>query len=1258
MTSLARLPITSLSVIHSPTLPALLVPASRNSVLQSRTQSSAVVKTGDSRGAKGGIEALVGKKAPEYVVTKLDDVLNWIRRGSIWPVTFGLACCAVEMMHMAAARYDQDRIGIVFRASPRQSEVMIVAGTLTNKMAPALRRVYDQRRGTYVRRSPAPEEDEAHEGAGDVVEAWDPFLTWLGDLPLRLQLPDPFDDWCNGLISEAVNKALGGNNEPRKVVNGDRAGMHCCHVEHPSITGSGLDSPADYHLIFSSLPPFTISFQRCSAATMQCFLDETLGPWFGLRAIAIFDIPCDELITTLIPQHGYDPHYSESQLDCLKKLTGPLFASLVPSFQAEREIEEVEPKRVRLSQLETPLVPKDNPWWAPWVHVRYMSGVFAGTSEDHKYSDEQMEYHYTKSKVDCYRYFAMATTRMGSLRQKAWNARAGMGTIHTSSPAPWQSVKTHLTDAPPPSSFISGLTSMMAKRELSYSCRRLVSRYSHSANGHRGPLFDPVWLPTRPSTVEVNGCRDILLKSPLVDSFDRQFQTSTTGRDVHRHKKIPKGDRRPLRSERTTFLVSFGGVVLLLSIPLYAYYWMGDGDVKFMSAAVSRSFRVAYQVVAIILDYKISLWNAPLSIEMLKEEANRSGVILSAAAIAEQERKLAEFEEKKNAVHKRSADRLLDVCQRNGGVYIKLGQHIAAMNYLLPPEYTSTMRPLQDRCPLTPLSDIEELFRTDLGVEMRDVIVDFDETPLGVASLAQVHRGWMRVNRDAAPVEDNGRNAISLSAGTYSYIEDVAEELAVPVPKFKAPPTSGTINGDQSELVEVAIKIQHPNLDMFSKIDMEAVVLAVKLVKRAFPRFEFGWLADEMQTNLPRELDFTVEALNSNKISELFQKAGNHVIHVPKVYWAERRVMTMECWRSVVHGSRLDDLSYLREHKIDPQHVSAELSEAYNQMIFKFGFVHADPHPGNILVQSAMPKPSVLSDSPTNFRLLLLDHGLYRSLSPSFRLDYALLWSALISGDAEMIQQQSKTLFDQARRAEYASRKSKTENLPDYNSWVEQEYGERADGSKVDNREPGGPRLSSISTVILKVYLHQLRNNYYPKLVDSEKKGGIKKSRMDFGGMARLITDDERRRVKEYAGTTTFFLQVADTLARVPRELILLLKTNDLLRSLDTALNINRSPTGSTTSAHMLRSLARTGEYCAATVFEGRLRRMEKEGQVVTWYNWWWLVLRRDDIRHIYFDFWDVRLRLWGLRLWLRANETWEGIAGWLVLGDMPIFGM
>lgn len=80
----------------------------------------------------------------EFAVARLDDLLNWGRKGSIWPLTFGLACCAVEMMHIAAPRYDMNRYGIVFRASPRQADVIIVAGTLTNKMAPALRKVYDQ----------------------------------------------------------------------------------------------------------------------------------------------------------------------------------------------------------------------------------------------------------------------------------------------------------------------------------------------------------------------------------------------------------------------------------------------------------------------------------------------------------------------------------------------------------------------------------------------------------------------------------------------------------------------------------------------------------------------------------------------------------------------------------------------------------------------------------------------------------------------------------------------------------------------------------------------------------------------------------------------------------------------------------------------------------------------------------------------------------------------------------------------------------
>ena len=87
------------------------------------------------------IEGLMDKG---FVTTTLDTAINWLRTGSVWPVTFGLACCAIEMMHSSMPRYDMDRFGTFFRASPRQSDLMIVAGTLCNKMAPALRKVYDQ----------------------------------------------------------------------------------------------------------------------------------------------------------------------------------------------------------------------------------------------------------------------------------------------------------------------------------------------------------------------------------------------------------------------------------------------------------------------------------------------------------------------------------------------------------------------------------------------------------------------------------------------------------------------------------------------------------------------------------------------------------------------------------------------------------------------------------------------------------------------------------------------------------------------------------------------------------------------------------------------------------------------------------------------------------------------------------------------------------------------------------------------------------
>jgi NADH-quinone oxidoreductase subunit B len=79
-----------------------------------------------------------------FVVAQLDKLVNWARTGSLWPMTFGLACCAIEMMATGASRYDWDRFGLIPRATPRQADLMIVAGTVTLKMATRVKRLYEQ----------------------------------------------------------------------------------------------------------------------------------------------------------------------------------------------------------------------------------------------------------------------------------------------------------------------------------------------------------------------------------------------------------------------------------------------------------------------------------------------------------------------------------------------------------------------------------------------------------------------------------------------------------------------------------------------------------------------------------------------------------------------------------------------------------------------------------------------------------------------------------------------------------------------------------------------------------------------------------------------------------------------------------------------------------------------------------------------------------------------------------------------------------
>lgn len=88
-----------------------------------------------------GVKAI---PAANTIITSIDKVVNWGRVSSLWPMSFGLACCAIEMMTSGSSHYDLDRLGVIFRGSPRQSDVVIIAGTVTKKMVPVIRRVYDQ----------------------------------------------------------------------------------------------------------------------------------------------------------------------------------------------------------------------------------------------------------------------------------------------------------------------------------------------------------------------------------------------------------------------------------------------------------------------------------------------------------------------------------------------------------------------------------------------------------------------------------------------------------------------------------------------------------------------------------------------------------------------------------------------------------------------------------------------------------------------------------------------------------------------------------------------------------------------------------------------------------------------------------------------------------------------------------------------------------------------------------------------------------
>ena len=193
-------------------------------------------------------------------------------------------------------------------------------------------------------------------------------------------------------------------------------------------------------------------------------------------------------------------------------------------------------------------------------------------------------------------------------------------------------------------------------------------------------------------------------------------------------------------------------------------------------------------------------------------------------------------------VHQRGADRLLKLCQVNRGIYIKLGQHIGQLEYLLPREYVSTLKVMCSAAPEDTFEQVERVFRQEFGVDLDAVFSSVERAPIASASLAQVHVGVLRAGGD-------GRR--------------------------------------------VAIKVQHEGLRETAAADIHTVAALVAIVKALFPRFDFGWLADEVRVNLPMELDFRIEADNAVAAAAAFAHRPDVVI--PRVFKqaSSARVLTM-----------------------------------------------------------------------------------------------------------------------------------------------------------------------------------------------------------------------------------------------------------------------------------------------------------------------------------------------------------------------------